>query len=245
MSHPLIRKPGCPGLAAGYCRPRKTARMSALPPIHFLDFEGSRRSGVVEFGWATARDGRIVEAGTALCAPEGGAIAAEETAVHHLRSEDVADRPLFRIHWDSFARLRETGLLAAHHAPVENSFLKQVWPYPRTSPAFDGKNGRITDWGPWIDTRRIAENLYPSLVSSRLGDLIVAFALEQDLATLAENWCPAHRRKAHCALYDALASALLFFAWLEEPAFAGRGVAWWLHQSRPSAPPGRQDELPI
>ncbi|MGJ3242984.1 MAG: exonuclease domain-containing protein [Opitutales bacterium] len=219
--------------------------MADLPLIHFLDFEGSRRSGVVEFGWATAKGDRIIDAGTALCAPEGGSIASEETAVHHLRPEDVADQPPFRTHWDTFAHLRETGLLAAHHAPVENSFLKQVWPYPRTSPAFDGTERQTTDWAPWIDTRRLAENLYPSLVSSRLGDLIPAFRLEQDLAMLADCWCPAHRRKPHCALYDALASALLFFAWRDEPAFRHRDGAWWLHQSRPSAPPGRQDELRI
>ena len=38
--------------------------------------------------------------------------------------------------WERFAGLRATGPLAAHFAPVENSLLRKVWPYPREVPDF-------------------------------------------------------------------------------------------------------------
>ena len=40
-------------------------------PIFFVDFEGSRASGILEFGVAEVRRGRVVSVRTRLCRPAG------------------------------------------------------------------------------------------------------------------------------------------------------------------------------
>ena len=40
-------------------------------PIFFVDFEGSRASGVLEYGVATLLGGQVVETATRLCAATG------------------------------------------------------------------------------------------------------------------------------------------------------------------------------
>ena len=104
-------------------------------PIFFVDFEGSRVSGVLEYGVATLLGGRVVEAATRLCAATGR-VRAEDVAVHGLSESELAGRAPFADEWEYFAGLRERGPLAAHYAGVENALLKGVWPYPRPSPDF-------------------------------------------------------------------------------------------------------------
>jgi len=58
-------------------------------PIHFIDFEGSRASGVLEYGVVTLRGGRVMEARTRLCQATGR-VDAQDTAVHGLRAEALA-----------------------------------------------------------------------------------------------------------------------------------------------------------
>jgi DNA polymerase III epsilon subunit-like protein len=177
-------------------------------PIFFVDFEGSRISGVLEYGVVTLLRGRIVETRTRLCAPLGR-VRPEDTAVHGLRAEELAARPPFADEWEFFAGLRERGPLAAHYAGVENALLKSVWPYPRSSPDFARPGARTIDWGPWIDTARIYAQLFPSLDSGRLESVVRACGLQPELELLAATHCPADRRRYHAALYDALAGALL------------------------------------
>src|SRR5262245_4964405 len=104
-------------------------------PIHFIDFEGSVASGILEFGVATIRGGEIVETRTRLCRSTGR-IRAEDAAVHRLTARKVDGQALFVEEFEYFAGLREKGPLAAHFAGVENGLLKSVWPYARTSPDF-------------------------------------------------------------------------------------------------------------
>ena len=40
-------------------------------PIHVIDFEGSRQSGVVEYGYVTLEQGVVVDSQTRVCAPVG------------------------------------------------------------------------------------------------------------------------------------------------------------------------------
>ena len=47
------------------------------------------------------------------------------------------------------------------------------------------------------------------LDSYQLNTLIGLFGLEESLNQLAQEYCPKERIRYHCALYDALASALL------------------------------------
>lgn len=189
-------------------------------PIFFVDFEGSRTSGVLEYGVVALHRGEITETHTRLCSAIGR-VRAEDTEVHGLREEELAARRPFADEWEIFAELRDRGPLAAHYAGVENSLLKSVWPYPRNAPDFARSGERVIDWGPWIDTARIYAQLYPSLDSGRLELLVSACGLQAELDAAAARFCPEGRRRYHCALYDALAGALLLARLAREPQIAG------------------------
>ena len=192
-------------------------------PIFVVDFEGSRVSGVLEYGVATLLGGRVVEAATRLCAATGR-VRAEDVAVHGLSEPELAGRAPFADEWEYFAGLRERGPLAAHYAGVENALLKGVWPYPRPSPDFARPGERIVEWGPWLDSARIYGQLYPQLASGKLEDVIAACGLQGELDGLAAQFCPVERRRYHAALYDALAGAVLLASLAREPAVAGMSV---------------------
>lgn len=178
-------------------------------PIHVIDFEGGPRTGIVEYGVATLLGGEIVDARTRLCAAKSP-VPLLDTQCHGLRDADLAGTEPFEAESDIFLRLRETGLLAAHHARVEQGMIKAVWPYPRAVPDFASPGAAdVVDWGPWVDTHRLAVAWHPQLAEHKLGYLMRWFSLEKKLTPLAEKFCPPKRRKYHCALYDALAAALL------------------------------------
>ena len=199
-------------------------------PIHFIDFEGNRTSGIIEFGVVTVRGGLITGTRTRMCRAIGR-IGAEETAVHGLRVETVAGETPFKEEWDYFVKLREGGPLAAHFASVENSLLKSVWPYPRTVPDFARTGEIVAEWGPWIDTGRLYPQFFPQLGDGRLQELVVACSLQSEIDALAAEYCPESRRRYHSALYDALAGAVLLLALLRRSEFAAATIPWLLQMS--------------
>jgi DNA polymerase-3 subunit epsilon len=192
-------------------------------PIHFVDFEGSLASGVLEYGVATLHRGAVVATHTRLCRP-AGRVRAEDTAVHGLRTATLTGCAPLAEDWELFAGLRETGPLAAHFSGAENSLLKAVWPYPRPSPDFARPGAMLAEWGPWADTGRLGPQLFPTLPSAKLEDMVVAFGLQAELAALAARHSPPERRRYHAALHDALAGALVLAAFAREPQFAALTV---------------------
>lgn len=192
-------------------------------PIFFIDFEGSRQSGVLEYGVVELRGSRIVTTHTRLCQATGR-VRPEDEAVHGLSERAVALWAPFADEWEFFAGLRERGPLAAHYAGVENGLLKSVWPYPRNSPDFARPGERVIEWGPWIDSARLYAQLYPEIASGRLESLVAAAGLQPELETLAGRHCPPGRRRYHAALYDALAGALLLGSLAREPRLAALSV---------------------
>ncbi len=190
--------------------------------IFFVDFEGSRASGILEFGVAEVCGGRIGATSSRLCAATGR-VRPEDVAVHGLDEAALAGHAPFEDEWEHFAGLRERGPLAAHYAGVENGLLKSVWPYPRSSPDFARPGARVAEWGPWIDTARLYAQLYPSN-TGQLEALVAAGGLQGELDALAQAHCPPERRRYHAALYDALAGALLLAALAREPRLAGLTV---------------------
>lgn len=207
--------------------------------IHVIDFEGNPASGILEYGVVSWRDGSIVATATGRCAATGP-VRSEDAALHGLRAADVAGERRFSTRFDDFARLRETGPLAAHFAGAENALIKSVWPYPRTSPDFAREGGTTLEWGPWIDTGRLYPQLYPSVASARLEDLVATFRLQPALDAVASR-CPRGRRHFHAALYDALATTLLLARLAEERTVGERSVAWLLHLS--TLDPERRTDL--
>jgi DNA polymerase III epsilon subunit-like protein len=177
-------------------------------PIFFVDFEGCRATGIVEYGVVTVLGGEIVETCTRLCQP-CGRLRPKDVTIHGLREEVLALHAPFADDWEYFAGLRERGPLAAHYAGVENALLKSAWPYPRNSPDFARPGERVIDWGPWIDTARIYAQLFPRFDSGRLASLVAACGLQDELARTAAEHCPPARCRYHAALYDALAGAVL------------------------------------
>jgi DNA polymerase-3 subunit epsilon len=209
-------------------------------PIFFVDFEGSRASGILEFGVAEVLRGEVVSTRTRLCRPVGR-VREEDTAVHGLRFESLVALAPFADEWNYFLSLRELGPLAAHYAGVENGLLKSVWPYPRNVPDFARPGERLVDWGPWVDTARLYEQLHPRFASGQLEALVVAAGLQPELDTLAAEHCPADRRRYHAALYDALAGALLLAALARDPQVAALSTMQLLALS--TLDPRRRDAL--
>ncbi|MCC6415121.1 MAG: 3'-5' exonuclease [Opitutaceae bacterium] len=187
--------------------------------IHFLDFEGSVASGIVEYGVVTLQGGEVKATATRLCRPTGK-VRTEDVAVHGLDATVLAGAASLTDDFERFAAWRESGPLAAHFAGAENSLLKSVWPYPRSSPDFARPGKEIAEWGPWIDTGALYRQFYPRLASYKLADLVAACGLQPELNELAATHCPESRRHYHAAPYDALAGAVLLRALGREPQLA-------------------------
>jgi DNA polymerase-3 subunit epsilon len=181
---------------------------SFMIPIHVLDFEGSTRTGVVEYGIATLLDGEITTACNRLCA-SAVAVPGVDTRCHGLRDSDLAGSAPLAADWELFAGLRREGFFCAHHASTEHTLLKTVWPYPGAMPEHTRPGEALNDWGPWIDTYRLALAWHPGLPDYKLESLVSHFALEDELSRVAHEHCSPKRRAYHCALFDALAAALL------------------------------------
>lgn len=204
--------------------------------IHVIDFEGHPGYGVIEYGVATVRGGGITAAATRVCGPTGR-IRETDSRVHGLFGSDTAGQPLFAADYDRFVEWRRTGVLAAHNKAVEHGLLKHTWAYPPFVPDWWSPGGECADWGPWVDSLRVYQTLYPNLESHSLGALIDAFHLGPQLTAAAREHCPPRRRHAHCALFDALASALLLNRLLSVPEAARATLATLLRWSGGNPPP--------
>lgn len=202
-------------------------------PIHVIDFEGSRQSGVVEYGYVTLQHGDIVDAHTRICAPFG-TISDLDRGQHGISEDRAAREALFEAEWSRFAAMREQGPFCAHNAAVEDAFLRNTWSTPRTSPNFAEPGQSTATWGPWLDTLHIYRQVYPQLENHKLRALVELFNLQSDLDSRAGVLCPEQRRHYHCALYDALASALLLRRLSEEPELKDASLRWLFLQSAAS-----------
>ena len=175
--------------------------------VHCLDFEGSRRSGIVEYGLVTLFESEVVAVETRLCRAQGP-ITEIESATHNIRQKDVATLEGIEGSWELFRDRRSEGPFAAHHAGVENGLIKSVWPFVTECTNFM-TGGLDIDWGPWLDTCALYRALFPGLDSYNLANLIQTFDLTTRLELWADRFCPPTRNTFHCAPFDALASAVL------------------------------------
>jgi DNA polymerase-3 subunit epsilon len=211
-------------------------------PVHVIDFEGSRATGVLEYGVATIRHGRIESVHTRICQPSG-MIPEAETHIHGISEADTAGQKPFSDELGLFMDLRSSGPLCAHNAAFERHLLKAIWPYPRQSPDFLNPGRSLADWGPWIDTLRLYELIFPMLTDHSLGALLDAFALREKLEELSASFCPPKRSRFHCALYDALGSAVLLSHLGSLPGYEDLGLDWLLVHSLNREENAEQREL--
>lgn len=178
--------------------------------IHVIDFEGTLKCGIIEYGIVTLDGDRIENTYTGLCRADEP-IRPQEMLLHGIRNEMLEGNLPFSNYQKFFYDLRHSGVLAAHHAPFENSLLNRYWNVVPSIGASSQSVASTGSWGPWIDSRLVAQQYFKSDDYS-LGALIKAFDLQSILDTFAEIYCPTNRQKSHCALYDALASALLLIS---------------------------------
>ncbi len=191
--------------------------------VHVIDFEGGPRTGVVEYGVVTLRRGAIERLDTRLCRPRGR-VPVEEREVHGLAEGDLAGAAPFVDEWERFAGWRARGPLAAHFSATEHGLLRAVWPVPRLSPDFLEPGREVADWGPWIDSGRVAAEVLGPGVPLGLEQVVGRLGLVEALSVAAEEWCPPGRRGFHRAPFDALASALILLHLARE----GDGTPWSL-----------------
>ena len=199
-------------------------------PIHVIDFEGSRQSGVVEYGVATLLGQEITAGYGRICSPIG-TISDFDRAQHGISEEHASEFEPFSAEWRLFSRLRQEGPFCAHNVTVESGLLQAVWPYPKTCPNFAEPEVSAADWGPWLDTLQLYRRIYSGLESYKLEELIRLFGLQDELDAQAQTLCPPKRDRYHCALYDALASALLLARLFEEAELEGASLRWLILQS--------------
>jgi len=164
----------------------------AEAPFAAIDFEsaGIRRGSTevpVQIGIAQMRDGRIENQLSSFLGTKE-AITWSAQKVHGIRMEDLAGAPDLLSLWPQIKALLESRWIVAHGAATEKRFLR----------AFPFHN-----FGPWIDTLKLARAVWPTQPSFALGDLLIALGLEPELREChaAFRW--------HDALSDALASLIL------------------------------------
>ena len=209
--------------------------------IHFIDFEGSSSSGIVEYGVVSLLGAEIVAARGRVCRPVGR-VRPEDRAVHGLDAEGLAGAAPFAEEFELFAGLRAEGAFAAHFANAENTWLKGAWPYGRSAPDWGRTDGGLTaEWGPWIDTGRLFPQLRGDGWPTRLADLVRAEGEQENLDRLAERHCEAARRRYHAALYDALAGALLLIKVARAGGWGDKSLRWLVEQS--TLDPARRENL--
>jgi len=203
-------------------------------PIHVIDFEGSRKTGVLEYGVTTLHNGEIQSTHTRLCASKGE-IPDTDIRQHGIEETDLKGTQPFDAEWNLFNQFRQSGIFCAHAARVEHLFLKNTWPHPAAAPAWLETEKTINNWGPWIDTLELYRTIFPDAKSHKLMELINLFSLDSELNKHTKEHCPQTRKRPHCALFDSLASALLLLKLGNTPGFEELTTQWLLQYSAASS----------
>ena len=198
-------------------------------PIYAIDFEGSRKIGVVEYGVAKIVAGEVVAVETSLCAPKTK-IPQRDADFFGIDNEQASKFPPFSQSVEKIRAMRQDGIFASHNAVVEDGLLRDVMASPAIVPDF-ANGGNTSMWAPWIDTCVLMKKLYPTLDSAKLSNVIDVFGLKEQLDTLAEKFCPPQRRKWHCAPYDALACAVLIIYICSQDGFENVSLQWLANYS--------------
>ena len=198
-------------------------------PIFMIDFEGSRKIGVVEYGAVKISGGEIVSARTGICRPRLP-IPPRDAQFFGIDNANTLNRPSFSQEVEIFAQMRRDGILASHNSAVEDSLLRDAMPSPGTVPDHVS-GGYSCQWGPWLDTLSLCRRIFPGLPCGKLSGLTETLNLSAKLENAAKKLCPPKRRKWHCALYDALAASLILIWICSRDGFGEVSLPWLLKHS--------------
>lgn len=201
-------------------------------PVFALDFEGSRKIGIVEYGVAEIVGGEIAACSTRICSPRAK-IPAADAEFFGITNEAASGQAPFEADLGLFCDMRRRGVFASHNAAAEDTMLRGALPLPpaTVSPL---TGAECVSWGPYIDTCALAKKIFRPK-SCKLADLIGAFGLGEELEKLAQKHCPGGRRKWHCALFDAIACALVLIKICSFDGFEEVSLEWLLKHSSPLA----------
>jgi DNA polymerase-3 subunit epsilon len=199
-------------------------------PIFVIDFEGSPTSGIVEYGLITLERGEITETRTRFCRAKAP-IDPHEYRCHGIRYEETLSTLPFAADGEMFLRCRKAGPFAAHNALFEDRLLNEAYPVPEKIPRFLPFTRPFGGWGPWMDTCFLYRRCFPHSKPFHLQNLICTFGGQATLDKLAEKHCPPNRRRYHCALFDALACAVLLLNLLRHEALHSMTLEWLLIHS--------------
>lgn len=201
-------------------------------PIYAIDFEGSKNIGIVEYGIAEITGGQISACKTRICAPKSR-IGARDAKFFDISNARASANPPFESDLKLFCNMRKSGLFASHNATAEDTLLRDCLPAaPLSQNPLTGKAGAA--WGPYIDTCSLAKKLF-NLNSAKLADVTAALNLQSQLAQKAAEFCPEDRRKWHCALFDAIACALILIKICSFEGFEEVDCNWLLKYSNARA----------
>ena len=113
--------------------------------------------------------------------------------------ELLAEKHTLLEEWPALEPWLSGHLLVAHNAPVERSVLRRYFP--------------LHQFGPWIDTLKIARRIFPNLKSKCLSELLDALSLTQRV----QSFCP--NLEPHDACYDAVGCACLLEYFMALPGW--------------------------
>lgn len=183
-----------------------------------VDVEGNGQQppDLVELAAVPIRAGIVGEPVSWLVKPDQP-IKFYATRIHGLTNDDVADCPVFEAIKDDVLTTLDADALVAHNAHVDVGVLGR----------------KLPDWKPTevFDTLKLARRLLPEQGSYKLGKLVEAFNLAEQLP---ENLTP------HRATYDVLVTARLFVRLATMPDMRPRS----LQELRGGSPEGGEDETP-
>ena len=92
--------------------------------IGVIDFEGSKRTGIVEFGYVTINGSRIISTETSCCNPSEKLVAEEEKSFG-LKQTELSTLTHFKRKRELFMHLHgSVDVFCAHHSAIEENFLK-------------------------------------------------------------------------------------------------------------------------
>lgn len=198
--------------------------------IYAIDFEGSLQTGILEYGIVgiSAQHG-IFSTETNLCKNKTK-IPLADTHCHGLKSNNLQEQLDFSHYLNHFINLRSKAFFCAHNATFENTLLSNYCPILPNACTLT--NIKTQHWGPWIDTYF----LYKKFIKNKsyaLNELIDFFNLSENLSLLGKKFCPLTRKNFHCALFDALACALLLLNFIRNIKPNSTSLTWLLSQSTP------------
>jgi len=197
--------------------------------VYAIDFEGSLKSGILEYGIVgVSLNSGIFFTETKLCKNKCS-IPDKEVECHGISAELVRNCEDFSANLGMFLDLRSKAYFCAHNAAFENSLLRSYCPVVLQGYRLSTMNE--SHWAPWIDTYILYKKFLKT--SCELGELIKKFGLEEILSKLGKKFCPHQRKKFHCALFDAIACALLLLNFVRSEPIKQKTLQWLLRESSP------------